>query len=62
MSALLEEEQWPFILMAKLFLFSEDITLGADEKIDELAGGASGMGVDRIGEVVTWLVKDRLLG
>ena len=26
-------------------------TLGAGEKVDEVAGGASGMGVDRIGEV-----------
>ena len=29
----------------------EGITLGAAEEVDELAGGASGMGVDGIGEV-----------
>ena len=29
----------------------EGITLGAGEEVDEVAGGASGMGVDRIGEV-----------
>ena len=27
------------------------ITLSADEEVDEVAGGASGMGVDRISEV-----------
>ena len=42
----------------------EEITVGAGEDVDEVAGGASGMGVDRIGYVrlVTGLVKDRLLG
>ena len=29
----------------------EEITLGADEEVDEVAGGAGGMGVDGIGEV-----------
>ena len=29
----------------------EVITLGAGEKVDEVAGGASGMSVDGIGEV-----------
>jgi hypothetical protein len=29
----------------------EGITLGTGEEIDEVAGGASGMSVDRIGEV-----------
>ena len=29
----------------------EGITLGASEEVDEVAGGASAMGVDKIGEV-----------
>jgi hypothetical protein len=29
----------------------EVITLDAGEEVDEVAGGASGMGVDRIGEI-----------
>ena len=29
----------------------EGITLGAGEEVDEVAGGASGMGVNRIGEI-----------
>ena len=29
----------------------EGITLGAGEEVDEVAGGASGLGVDGIGEV-----------
>ena len=29
----------------------EGITLGAGEEVDEVAGRASGMGVDRIGEI-----------
>ena len=29
----------------------EGITKGAGEEVDEVAGGVSGMGVDRIGEV-----------
>ena len=32
-------------------IHTEGITLGAGEEVDEVAGGASGMGVDRIGEV-----------
>ena len=53
-SGLLEEDRWPFILIDRLFLVSptiEGITLGAGEKVDEVAEGASGMGVDWIGEV-----------
>ena len=38
------------------------ITLGAGEEVDEVAGRASGMGVDGIGRLVTRLMKDRLLG
>ena len=40
--------------MNKLFLVSptiEGITLGAAEEVDEVAGGANDMDVDRIGEV-----------
>ena len=33
------------------FTHIEGITLGAGEEVDEVAGGAGGMGVDRIGEV-----------
>ena len=54
MSGFLAEEQWPIILVDKLFLDSphtEGITLGVDEEVYKVAGGASGMGVDRIGEV-----------
>ena len=42
-----------------VFSFShiEGIRLDACEKVDEVAGGASGMEVDRIGELVTWLKK-----
>ena len=32
------------------FPYIEGITLGAGEEVDEVAGGASGMGVDGIGE------------
>ena len=39
----------------------ERITMGAGEDVDEVAGGASVMGVDRIGGLVSGLVKDRLL-
>ena len=39
----------------------EGITLGASEEVDELAGGAIGMGVDWIGEIGDRAVKDRLL-
>ena len=36
--------------MDRLFLVphTEGITLGAGEEVDEVAGGASGMGVDRL--------------
>ena len=36
------------------FAHIEGIMLGAGEKVDEVAGGASGMGVDGIGEVGDW--------
>ena len=39
----MEEDRWPFIL----FLVSP--ILGAGEEVDEVAGGASGMGVNTIG-------------
>ena len=53
LSALLEEDQWPFILVDTVFSLShtEGIPLGAGEEIDEVSGGAGGMDVDRIGEV-----------
>ena len=53
MSGLLEEDRWPIILVDKLFSFShiDGITLGAGEEVDEVGGGASDMGVDRISEV-----------
>ena len=47
----LENDRWPFILVDKLFSHIEGIILGEGKKVDEVAGGASGMGVDRIGEV-----------
>ena len=43
------------------FSHIEGFTLGAGEEVDEVdevAGGAYGMGVDRIGEVGEGLVKD----
>ena len=43
------------------FSHIKGITLGAGEEVDKIAGRTNGMGVDRIGEVVTELVKDRLL-
>ena len=64
-SGLLEEDRWPFILVERLILIWTQITFGADEEVDEVAGGASGKGVDRIGKVgdraSEGLVKDRLL-
>jgi hypothetical protein len=33
------------------FTHIEGITLGTGEEVDEVAGGASGMGLDRISEV-----------
>ena len=46
------KDQCPFILVDRLF-FSlchiEGITLGVGKEVDEVAGGASDMGVDRIG-------------
>ena len=50
-SGLLEEDRWPFILVDRLFLVIEGITLSAGEEVDEVAGGAGGMDVDGIGEV-----------
>ena len=54
----------PGLLEEILFRFThiEGITLSAGEEVGEVAEGTSVMGVDRIGEVVTGLVKDRLLG
>ena len=45
-SGLLEEDRWPFILVDRL---------GAGEEVNEVAGGASGMGVDRICKIFTYL-------
>ena len=48
----MEEKQWSFIPVDKLFFcFIHIITLGTGEEVDEVAGGASSMSVDRIGEV-----------
>ena len=46
-SGLLEEDRWPFILVDRL----EGITLGAGKEVDEVAGGASGKGLEGIGDV-----------
>ena len=43
--------------MDKLVSFTH--LLGACEEVDEVVGGASSMGVDRIGEVGDRAVKDR---
>ena len=51
----MKEDRLPSILVDSLSHI-EGITLGVGEEVDKVAGGASGMGVDRI------LVKDRLLG
>ena len=43
----------------------EGITLGAGEEVDEVSGGAGGMGVDGIGEVGDWTSEgqtDRVYG
>ena len=40
----------------------EGITVGAGEEVDEVAGGASGMGVDRIGEVGDWASEGQTAG
>ena len=42
------------------FTHIEGITLGRGKAVDETEG-ASGIGVDRVSEVVTGLLKDRLL-
>ena len=44
------------------FTHIENITLGAGEELDEVAGGTGGMVVDSIGEVTDLIVKNRLLG
>ena len=51
LSGLLEEDQWSFIQTVFSFSHIEGITLGSVEEVDEVAGGASCMGVDRVGEV-----------
>jgi hypothetical protein len=40
----------------------EGFTLGAGEEVDKVAGGASGMGVDRIGEVGDWASEGQAAG
>ena len=40
----------------------EGIALGADEEVDEVARGANGMGVDRIGEVGDWASEGQAAG
>jgi hypothetical protein len=50
---LLEEDQWPFILVDRLFL--EGITLCAGEEVDEVVGRVAWQGVDGIGEVGDWV-------
>ena len=65
MLGLLEEDQWPFILVDRLifsFPHIEGITLDAGEEVDEVAGGANGMGVDRIGEVGERTSEGQALG
>ena len=44
------------------FPHTESITLGTGEEVNEVKGGESGMGVVRICELGTGLVKERLLG
>jgi hypothetical protein len=60
-SGLLKEECWPFILVDKLFSVStsfEGITLDASE----VAPGATGMGVNRIDEVVDRVSEEQAPG
>jgi hypothetical protein len=40
----------------------EGITLGAGEEVDEVVGGASGMGVDGIGKVGDWASEGQATG
>ena len=40
----------------------EGITLGAGEEVDEVAGGAGGMGLDGIGEVGDWASEGQATG
>ena len=42
--------------------YIEGITLGAGEEVDEVAGGAGGMGVDGIGEVCDQASKGQAAG
>ena len=51
----MKEDRLPSILVDSLSHI-EGITLGAGEEVDEIAGGASGMDVGRIVEMVTGLV------
>ena len=53
LSGSLEEHWGPFILVETVFTLShtEGITLGAGEEVDEVAGGANAIVVDRIGKV-----------
>ena len=51
LSELLEEERL-FLVYPPLKCI---ITLGAGEEVDEVAGGARGMGVDRIVKVDDWV-------
>ena len=44
------------------FSYIERIILDASEEIDQIAGGANGMDVDRRNEIGDMLVKDKLLG
>ena len=64
LSGLLEKKQRPFILVNKLFLVShiKGITLGADKEVDEVAGGASGMCVDKTGEIGDWVRNGKAVG
>jgi hypothetical protein len=59
------QDCWPFILVDKT-IFSlhhiEGITLDAGEQVDEVAGGASSMGVDRIDEVGDWASEGQAAG
>ena len=40
----------------------EGITLGAGEEVDEVVGRASGVGVDRLGEVDDWASEGQAAG
>ena len=59
LSGLLEEECWKTI---SSLAHIEGITLGAGEEVDEVSGGAGGMGVDGIGEVGDWTSEGQANG